>query len=109
MNVFRRIVDPILYRYLERTDRNSLLEFAMKHQPEHMRKQMDSYAQRLASEVAKRTAMDYLDKMRLLHCVSCPQRFGLHRVEIEGVEARLCDMHYAQWQSRQRHMAAANT
>jgi hypothetical protein len=72
-----------------------------KHQPEKMKRLIQSHVEKIVPEVALRTSMAYLNKQGILHCAACPQRHGLHRAMINKREVYLCDKHYSQWQSQQ--------
>ncbi len=75
--------------------------FVATHKPERLNQLVRAEVERLASDVAVRTAMQYLDKQGFLHCAMCAQRHGLQRAKLMGPEGKgrevyLCQTHYSQ-------------
>ncbi len=76
--------------------------FVATHKPERLNQLVRAEVERLSSDVAVRTAMQYLDKQGLLHCALCAQRFGLQRAQLNDQagkrtrEVYLCTKHYTQ-------------
>jgi len=75
--------------------------FVATHKPERLNQLVRGEVERLASDVAIRTAMQYLDKQGFLHCAMCAQRYGLQRAQLktekgETREVYLCMKHHAQ-------------
>ena len=80
-----------------------LLHWLMKNQPNELRAAMKAASDKDAQAIALQTTMLYLDRMGLLHCAMCPQRFGLQRTTIEeergtARDTYLCVVHYSQAQ-----------
>ncbi len=80
---------------------DKLAAFVAKHKPERLNQLVRAEVERLSSDVAIRTAMQYLDRQGFLHCAMCAQRFGLQRAKLMGPEGNgrevyLCSKHYSQ-------------
>ncbi len=78
-----------------------MAKFVATHKPERLNQLVRAEVTKLASDVAVRTAMQYLDRQGFLHCAMCAQRFGLQRAQLRGDdglsrEVYLCGTHYAQ-------------
>jgi hypothetical protein len=60
-----------------------LAEVVFKYRPAYLEKRLNAEVMKLASEMAVRTSMAYLDKEQLLHCAMCAQRFGLRMSKVK--------------------------
>jgi hypothetical protein len=72
-----------------------LLDWLMKNRPEQLRTAMKAATDKDVQAVALQTTMLYLDRMGLLHCAMCPQRYGLRSAVVEGRECYLCNAHFS--------------